>query len=88
MRNMVLASLAAAAVLVISCAAVIPGPWHDGMPGHTCEVCRSGHLPILAPLARADLQGPLAVEWRAQPPRVRAFQEPLLHGGFPRPPPA
>ena len=82
------ALLAAAALLFIASAAAIPGPWHDGLPGRSCDICRSGHLPTVAPLVRVLIQAPVAVEWHVPIAEQRLTPAPIFRSGFPRAPPA
>jgi hypothetical protein len=85
-------SLAAAAVivavLVVSTAAIVPGPWHDGPQGRSCDVCRSGHLPILADPAPISVHRPDAVEWHVPGEPARPAPEAVFHPDSPRAPPA
>ena len=83
-----LAALVAAAVLCIAHGAVIPGPWHDGLSGRSCDVCRSGHLPTLASPARTELPGLVTVERQALPTERTLAPDLLFRADSPRAPPA
>ena len=83
-----LAALVAAALLCIAHAAVIPGPWHDGLSGRSCDVCRSGHLPTLASLVRTELPGLVAVQWQVPSAERSLAPDLLFRADSPRAPPA
>jgi len=87
-RTVLTALAAAAALLVIANAAVIPGPWHDGLAGRSCDVCRSGHLPILASLAPVAVPAPLEPAWQVAAEDERPAAAPESRTGAPRAPPA
>lgn len=81
------ALVAAAALLMVGSAAVIPGPWHDGLSGRSCDICRSGHLPTVGPLVGVLVQVLLAVEWHVPADEQRPTPAPVFRPGSPRAPP-
>jgi len=82
------AAVLAIAVLTVATAAVVPGPWHEGLSNRSCDLCRSGHLPTVAPLVRVEVQAPLDVEWRVPAADQRPGRDPVSRSGSPRAPPA
>jgi len=75
-------------VLAVATAAVIPGHWHGGMQGQSCNVCRSGHLPAPAALAPAEIHPPAPVEWTPRGAESGAAAAPALASSSTRAPPA
>ena len=83
-----LAVMAALALLVVSNAALLPGHWHNGPQGPSCDVCRSGHLPAPAALVRIEVPSPAVVEWHNQSFEPHTVFEPVFASSSPRAPPA
>jgi hypothetical protein len=79
------ALLAALTVFVVSNAAVVPGPWHDG---RNCDLCRSGHQPTLTPPLRVEIPIPFTVEWRVPADEQDPLPDPSFRTDAPRAPPA
>jgi hypothetical protein len=77
--------LAALGVFIVSNAAVVPGPWHDG---RNCDLCRSGHQPILTAPVRVEVPAPVPIEWRVAADEQNPALEPAFRTGSPRAPPA
>ncbi|HZS52079.1 MAG TPA: hypothetical protein VFA54_14530 [Bryobacterales bacterium] len=81
------ALVALVAMLAIANATVLPGHWHNGPQGRSCDICRTGHLPSPQPLTRVEIQAPAAVEWRTPSVKLHAVPEPALISRSPRAPP-
>jgi len=84
----VVAVLAMVSVLAVATAAVIPGHWHSGLQGQSCNLCRNGHLPILTPLAPVQIHSAAPVEWSGRTSEAGAVCGPVAASHSPRAPPA
>ncbi|HYM10259.1 MAG TPA: hypothetical protein VEU62_05990 [Bryobacterales bacterium] len=83
-----LAIVAALAMLMVSSASVIPGRWHDSPQCSNCDICRSGHLPMLELAVPSVLESPAPVEWRGHAVERLPVFEPVFIPSSPRAPPA